>query len=106
MDDAVTNITIDMTANPDINYDASRTVYLIKVGNGYNYTGYSKTTGTTLSAINTSLTLGAGYFCGLWDRATFTWDYWISGFAGNVDQSVARWNVIVTKIESNKTWVL
>lgn len=105
MNDAVGNITFGMIANPNINYDASRTVILKKMGNGYNYTGYTKSSATTLSAINTTLTLPKGYFIGLWNRTTFTWNYWISGF-GITDKSIIQYNVIMSKINADKTWVM
>ena len=105
MDDAAGNITFDVYTNPSINYNTSRTVNLKKIGNGYNYTGYTKTTGTTLLSINTTLTLPHGYFIGLWNKTTFTWNYWISGF-GKTDKAVVRYNVIMTKIDGNKVLVL
>jgi hypothetical protein len=105
MDDAVGNITFDMVENSHINYDAHRTVLLKTSTYNYNYTGYTNSSATTLNGINQTLNLPSGYFCGLWNRTTFTWNLWISGF-GIDNKAVARWDVIVTKINANKTWVL
>lgn len=105
MTDAVGNITFNMNSNTGINYSAHRTVTLKKIGNGYNYTGYTNTSTGTLSSLNTTLTLPAGYYIAMWNRSTFSWNYWISGF-GITDKTVSRWNVLTTKINANKTWVI
>ena len=106
MTDATGNITFNMTGNSEIDYDAGRTVSLKCVANKYNYTGYTNTTvNTTLSAINITLTLTTGYWCALWNRTTFTWNYWISGF-GITDKTVTQYNVIATRINADKTWTM
>jgi hypothetical protein len=108
MDDAPGSITFSIVTNTFINFNASRNVNLIKKGNGYNYTGYTFTDNTTLSAINTTLGLASGYSVALWNRTLFEWVVWISGYgtSGGGDYTVTRWDVINTKIESDKTWVI
>jgi len=106
MDDAVDNITFNMYSNPNIDYDAGRTVNLKKLGLWYNYTGYTNTTvATTLSAINATLTLPNSYWCALWNRTTFTFNYWISYFS-TVDYAVDHYDVIVTRINADKSWTM
>jgi len=102
MDDAVGNFSFNFTGNDDVDYN-TRTVSLKKVGNGYNYTSYTNSTNTTLLAINTILSLPRGYFIGLWNRTTFTWNYWISGF-GITNKNVPQYSVIMSKINADKTW--
>ena len=104
MDDAINNVSFNMLGNPDIDYDIGRTVSLKCVANKYNYTGYTNTSvDTSLSAINTTLNLPTGYWCALWNRTTFTFNYWISGFS-TVNYAVTHYDVIATRINANKNW--
>jgi hypothetical protein len=111
MDDAAGTVTFLITGNPTMDFSDSRTVNLIKIGNGYNYTAYT-TTATTLSVLNTTLSLPTGYSVAIWDGSgggsTYTWMVWISGFgtmAGD-DPTVWQYAVINTKIDADKVWVM
>jgi hypothetical protein len=81
---------------------------LKKIGNGYNYTGYTTDSATTLATIDGGLTpgLAAGYFLAKWDRTTFTWQYYIHGFTYNPTVTVQRYNVILSKINANQVWII
>jgi len=103
MDDATGNTTFNMTENTGMN-QTNRTFNLKKVGNGYNYTGWTAQNWTTLAAENKTLSLPAGYFVGLWNETYFAWELFISHFEG-VSKNVHRWDVLVTKIDTDKTWV-
>jgi hypothetical protein len=103
MNDLVGNTTFNISFTPDINYSINRTVVLDKRYQGYNYTAWTEYTNTSVKTISTQLTLPRGYYAGLWNRTTFTWNYWISGF-GITNKPVWQYDVIVTKIDADKTW--
>jgi len=105
LNDSVGNLTFNMTMNNNIDYSAGRTVSLLKTGDGYNYTGYTNSMMTNLSTLNTTLALGIGYSVSVWNRTIFDWDTWISGF-GPEEKNVFQYNVVLTKIEANKNWVM
>lgn len=108
LNDSIGNITFDMVYNPDIDYDADRIVNLIKTSYGFNYTGYTNSdTATTMQDINTShLELPNGYWLALWNDTLFKWDYWISGWAGNINQVIDKYDVIATRIDNDKIWTI
>lgn len=101
LDDGAGTLTFNMTGNSGIDYDATRTVTLTKVGNGYNFTGWTNSTSTTLSAENTTLSLTTGYFIALWNETNYNWDYWISGF-GITNKNIHQYDVVMTKIATTK----
>ncbi len=106
LDDAVGNQTITMTANPDMNYDDSQAIILVNTttNKGYNYSAYNMAAAMTLQGINTTgIGLPEGDTVARWNRTTFTWDIWISGF-GPHDHTVDRWDVIQTKVSGPETW--
>ena len=102
LDDGAGTLTFNMTPNSNIDYDAARTVTLTKVGNGYNFTGWTNSTSTTLSAENTTLGLTTGYFIALWNETNYNWDYWISGFGIN-NKNIHQYDVVMTKIATTKS---
>jgi hypothetical protein len=107
MDDSASTYTFYTENNSDIDYaayEAARTVTLTFTTTGYNYTGYTRSAGTSLSAINTSLALLDGYAVGVWDETTYSWDWWISGFTIS-DTAVSQYSIVITKTPSTKTWV-
>ena len=101
LDDGAGTLTFNMTGNSGIDYDATRTVTLTKVGNGYNFTGWTNSSSTTLSAENTTLSLTTGYFIALWNETNYNWDYWISGF-GITNKNIHQYDVVMTKIATTK----
>jgi len=103
LDDGAGTLTFNMIGNSDIDYDAARTVTLTKVGNGYNFTGWTNSTATTLSAENTTLTLATGYFIALWNETNYEWDYWISGWWIETDKDILQYDVVMTKIATTKS---
>ena len=102
LDDGAGTLTFNMTPNSNIDYDAARTVTLTKVGNGYNFTGWTNSSSTTLSAENTTLSLTAGYFIALWNETNYNWDYWISGWY-EIDKNILQYDVVMTKIATTKS---
>lgn len=108
LDDGVGTVTFTMgliSTYPE----TSRTVNLVKVGNGYNYTGWTYGS-TTLSAENSTLFSSPtenGYWLALWNETNYEWDYWVCGFGctgSNCDKLIHAWDVVLTKIPSNKSW--
>jgi len=108
MTDGAGVVSFSMTSNTNIDYDLSRSVDLTYKAYGYNYTGYTNsTTATTMSAANTSyLQLPRGYWLALWNETTYTWNYWISEFPGSKNQPLDKYNVVMTRIEGDKTWTI
>ena len=100
--DGAGTLTFNMVTNPNIDYTIARTVTLTKVGNGYNFTGWTNSTATTLSAENTSLSLSTGYFLALWNETNYAWDYWISGW-WETDKDILQYDVIMTKVSTTKS---
>jgi len=98
--------TLNMTANTNIDYDASRnyTWSNSSVNKGYNYTGKNTVGSTTLSAINTSVGLEAKEMLAVWNRTTFTWNIWLVEWY-ETDATVARWAILTSKVEDNEYWV-
>ena len=99
---------ITMTQNTAMasQYTASQAIPLVNQtkNHGYNYSGYNMAAATTLSVINTTkIGLAAGDMCARWNRTTYDWDYWISGFS-TVNDAVSQWDVILTKVSSSKTF--
>jgi len=105
LDDAVGNQTVNMNSNPSWNYTCTRAIPLrnTSLNKGYNFSAYNRVADTTLSAINTSIGTTAGESVARWNRTTWSWDVWVSGF-GPHNHAVSRWDVILTKMESAKTW--
>jgi hypothetical protein len=108
LDNGAGTLTFNMTPNPSINYNISRTINLAKKSYGYNYTGYTNHSATQLmSAANTTyLLLPRGYWLALWNETTYTWNYWLSGWAGNINQHLSKYDIIMTRINVDKTWVI
>jgi hypothetical protein len=105
LDDTVGNQTVNMNSNPTWNYTCTRAIPLrnTSLNKGYNFSAYNRVADTTLSAINTSIGTTAGESVARWNRTTWSWDVWVSGF-GPHNHAVSRWDVILTKMESAKTW--
>jgi hypothetical protein len=106
LDDAAGSQVITMTANPDMTYDDSQAIILVNTttNKGYNYSAYNRVAETTLQTINDiGITLPAGDTTAKWNRTTYTWDIWISGF-GPHEHNVSRWDVIQTKVSGAETW--
>ena len=97
---------INMTENTFMNYTNSKTYPLRNFTNnkGYNYSGYNRPTSTTLSSINSSIGLEAGEFLALWNETNYNWDIYISDLPIS-DKDVHQWDVILTKVENDETWV-
>jgi hypothetical protein len=108
LDNGAGTLTFSMPSNPNINYTMPKTVNLVKKSYGYNYTGFTNQTSTQLmTAVNTSsLLLPRGYWLALWNETTYTWNYWLSGWAGNINQPLNKYDVIMTRIDVDKTWVI
>jgi hypothetical protein len=108
LDNGAGTLTFSMTANTGINYLEPRTIDLTYKAYGYNFTGYTNQTSTQLMATvnTTSLLLPHGYWLALWNQTTYTWNYWISGWAGNINQPLNKYDVVMTRIDVNKTWVI
>lgn len=96
--------TITVNANLYVDYDTSKSKVLTNTTSnyGYNYSGYNMPT-TTTSALNTSIGLTLGDFVGVWNRTSFDWDIFISGFEF-MNYRVDRFGVIITKVSGTKTW--
>jgi len=96
---------INMTGNNDMNYTKSYTYTWVNnsVNKGYNYTGYNKVSGTTLSDINTSVTLQNGEAIGRWNTTSYTWNWYLPYFY-EPNIAVSRWDVIISKVEDNEVW--
>jgi hypothetical protein len=99
-------IHMDENTHMTASYAASQSIPLVNTSanRGYNFSAYNRVAATTLQTINTTgIGLPAGDFCTRWNRTTFTWDVWISGF-GPRDYAVSRWDVIQTKVSGPETW--
>lgn len=105
LNDSVGNQTITMSPNPDVDYDGSHTHTWtnLSTNKGYNFSESNKITSTSLSAINTSITLQDGEGMALWNRTTFTWNWWLPEFY-EVDKDVLRWDIIISKVENTEVW--
>lgn len=97
--------TFNMTENSDMDYTKSYsyTWTNTSVNKGYNYTGYNKEASTTLSAINTSVTLQVGEAIALWNETNYEWDWWLPKYY-ETDKNVHRWDVILSKVENSEVW--
>ncbi|MCK5018093.1 MAG: DUF2341 domain-containing protein [Candidatus Peribacteraceae bacterium] len=105
LDDTAGTLKFWMNANSDMDYDlAGKLISLTKIANGYNYTGYVPVNSKTLSNANGSLDLSAGYFLALWNESNYEWDYWLSGWAYNIDKDIHQFDVVMTKIAEDRTW--
>jgi len=104
--DAVGNQTFNMTNNTEMGYNKARTITLVDVDAGNNYTSWANATKTDLSAANTSIGLASGYFIALWNTTDFKWNFWISHFAGNTNVNIHRWDVCLTHISTDRTWAI
>jgi len=101
--------TLVMTKNPMVDYDAQRTVYVhnLTKNKGYNYTGYTNSSSTTLGQINgTKITLSPGSHISVWNRTTFEWVTFISYFGMNADEPVGQWDVIETKVQQTRSFII
>jgi len=96
---------ISMYENESWNYTNSKSYTWVNntKNKGYNYTGYNRMSDTTLSAINTSVTLQSGEFIGLWNKTSYSWVIYNAGI-GITDDNVAQWDVIISKVEDTETW--
>lgn len=103
LDDGAGTILINMTANPDITYNQSRNVSMTMYDWGYNYTGFTNYTSSNLSNIYTAMALSTGYFLALWNETTYTWNFHIGGFTF-LDKQVHQYDVIVSKISTDRYW--
>ena len=97
--------TINTTVNPDMDYDASYsyTWSNSSINYGYNYTAFNRVTNTSLSAINASVTLQNGEAIGLWNKTTYTWNWFLPTFY-EVDVTVPRWSIIISKVEDTEVY--
>ena len=106
VDDSAGTTYINMTANDDMNYGSSRTYTWVNnsaMNKGYNYTSKNTPSDTTLSAINTSVTLQSGEAIAVWNEDIYVWQWWIPGFY-EPDVTVERWDVIQSKVEDTEYW--
>jgi hypothetical protein len=103
LDDAG-NVTVNMTANSDINNFNNRTFNLVDIGNGYNYTGWTNPVSSTLGAEADVMSMINGEFIGVWNQTTYSWEWHIQGFGFNDNVNIGSWDVCQTKIISDRTW--
>ena len=96
---------INMYENESWNYTNSKTytVTNTSVNKGFNYNASNKVADTFLSAINTSLSLPDYYWVALWNRTSYSWQPWISGF-WETDVNVEMWDVVEIKTDTTRTW--
>ncbi len=96
---------ITMEADSGKNYTKSYTHTWLNnsATGGYNFTGKNTEAMTSLSAINTSVTLQNGEGIALWNETTYTWNWWLPGFY-ETNVNVHRWDVIISKVEDTETW--
>ena len=101
------DLTINMTANANVEYSNSRTVSLTNSSNnrGGNFTGYTAGPSTTLANISSDIGLDAGEYLSLWNETNYDWDIYISGFWG-VDAKVHLYDVVFTKVEDTESWTI
>jgi hypothetical protein len=103
LDDAG-NVTVNMTANSDINNFNNRTFNLVDIGNGYNYTGWSNSVSSTLGAEADAMSMSNGEFIGVWNTTSYSWQWHIQGFNLNNNVAINKWDVVLTKITADRTW--
>lgn len=105
LEDDSSDLTFNMIENTDYtgNYE-NRTFSLTKVGNGYNYTGFTNSTSSTLGTEADDIGLSNGYFILLWNETNYNWDIHIQGFTLNENKQIHQWDVICTKISTDRTW--
>jgi len=96
---------INMSANPAVTYTGSKsyTWTNTSVNKGYNFTSKNTVSDTTLSLINTSVTLQAGEFIALWNKTNYAWDIRIADMP-LLDRNVHRWDIILSKVEDVEVW--
>jgi len=101
------DITVNMTANGDINYASSHTVYLTNTtdNRGGNFTGYTDNAQTTLSSIATATSMASGEALWYWNETNYDWDGYVVGFGGT-DATVHEDDVVFTKVEATRTWTI
>jgi len=98
--------TFNMAENTDYGSYTNSLVHPLRnltENKGYNYSANNNATSTTLSAINTSITLQSGEGLALWNETNYAWDWWLPGFY-EVDKNVHQWDVIITKVEDDELW--
>jgi len=94
-----------MAVNGDIDYSRSITYKWNNnsINHGYNFSIYNKNTKTSLSTINSSVTLQPGEAIAVWNSTLADWNWWIPGFLEN-DYDVNQWDVILSKVEDTEIW--
>ena len=94
-----------MNYNQDMDYERSYTHLWLNnsVTYGYNYTGYNKVASTTLGDISTSASLQTGEAIAIWNKSTYTWNWYLVGF-WTPSVTVDRWDVILSKVSDTRTW--
>ncbi len=96
---------INMHENHAWNYTNSKTYTWTNntSDKGNNYTGKMTPAETTLSAINSSVTLQKGEGLFLWNRTHFKWTYY-SPHLGITDDNVEQFDIILSKVENSESW--
>jgi len=96
---------IYMLRNPDIDYDAQRTVSLTSGTNkGYNYIGYTDNDVSTLSAVVGKSDLATGESGTWWNRTGFNWEAWIVGFTpATMNHDISADDVFIMKVSDTRS---
>ena len=95
---------IYMLRNPDIDYDAQRTVSLTKsdANKGYNYIGYTDDDVSTLEDVADKSNLETYESVLWWNRTSFGWEAWIIGFS-TVNHNINENDVFIMKVSETRS---
>jgi len=90
------DITVTMTANPEIAYSNAREVTCVATNNGYNYVSYGPGSSDLETISETNLNQATGYWTGYWDDG---WSFWISNISPSAfNEDVPQWGVLQIKV--------